>query len=198
MAKDREARERRRQQREEVRLREQTARERSRQVRRIRRIGAYVVGALLVAGLGYWAYAKISAPLPGQPVQTLGNDHIPAVWSPHPPYNSDPPTSGWHVGNIAPWGVHTTPIPKELQVHNLEDAGIAVQYNCPQGCPDLVKQLEAIVKGHDKHVLLAPSPGMDKRIALTAWGRIDKFDDFDEARIVRFIKAYKGIDHHRR
>ena len=198
MAKDREAQERRRQHREEARAREQAARQRTRRLRLIRRVGAYAVAAVLAGGLGYWAYAKISAPLPGQAMPTQGNDHIPAMWSPHPPYNTDPPTSGWHVDNIAPWGVHGTPIPKELQVHNLEDAGVAVQYNCPQGCPDLVKQLEAIVKAHDKYVLLAPYPGMDKRIALTAWGRIDKFDEFDEARIDRFIKAYKGIDHHKR
>jgi hypothetical protein len=196
MAKDPEARERRRQRKEEVRLREQAARQRARRTRLIRRFGAYAIGVGLVAGLGYWAYAKLTTPPPGQVVPGQGNAHIPAIWSPHPPYNTDPPTSGWHVDPIAPWGIHATPIPKELQVHNLEDGGVAVQYNCPQGCPELVKQLESIVKRYDKHVLLAPYPGMDRRIALTAWRRIDKFDDFDEARIERFIKSYKGIDHH--
>ena len=33
---------------------------------------------------------------------------------------------------------------------------------------------------------------MDSRIALTAWSRIDKFNEFDEKRIVRFIQAYRG------
>jgi hypothetical protein len=59
-----------------------------------------------------------------------------------------------------------------------------------------VDKLTAIVGRYDRQVILAPYPGMDKRIALTAWGRIDKFDAFDEQRIVRFIAAYRGIDHH--
>lgn len=43
---------------------------------------------------------------------------------------------------------------------------------------------------------MAPYPKLDTKIALTAWTRIDKFNDFDEERIQKFIKAFKGIDHH--
>ena len=117
---------------------------------------------------------------------------------PHVPYNSDPPTSGPHLPYVAPWGVHTVPIVKELQVHNLEDGGVVVQYHCPNGCPELADKLAAIVKGYDRQVVLAPYPGMKTRIALTAWTRLDAFDEFDEARIIRFIRAYRGIDHHKR
>jgi hypothetical protein len=46
--------------------------------------------------------------------------------------------------------------------------------------------------------VLAPYPGLDQCIALTAWTRIDKLDQFDERRVVRFIDAYRGIDHHPR
>ncbi len=38
---------------------------------------------------------------------------------------------------------------------------------------------------------------MKHRIALTAWTRIDTFEEFDEARVRRFIDRYKGIDHHK-
>jgi hypothetical protein len=72
-----------------------------------------------------------------------------------------------------------------------------VQYNCPSGCPDLVEKLAAIVRQYPEHVILAPYPGMKTRIALTAWTRIDAFDDFDASRVSRFIKAYRGIDHHK-
>jgi len=70
-----------------------------------------------------------------------------------------------------------------------------VQYNCE--CPELAEQLKKVVQGYDKYVILAPYPSMKTRIALTAWTRIDTFDDFDERRIRRFINAYRGIDHHR-
>jgi hypothetical protein len=47
-------------------------------------------------------------------------------------------------------------------------------------------------------VVLAPYPELDRCIAMTAWTRIDKMDDLDDRRVVRFIEAYRGIDHHPR
>jgi hypothetical protein len=152
-----------------------------------------VVSAALV---GYWAY-RAAADLPGVKLPDLGNRHIQMATEPHVPYNSEPPTSGPHLPYIAPWGIHAEPIVKELQVHNLEDGGVMVQYHCATPCPDLIAQLTEIVRRYETQVILAPYPGMRTRIALTAWTRLDAFDAFDEARIVRFIRAYRGIDHHK-
>ena len=157
-------------------------------------ITAAVVAAVIV---GYFAYQS-AADLPGVSFPDQGNLHVQTVNDPIVPYNSDPPTSGPHLPYIAPWGVHTEPIPKQLQVHNLEDGGVVVQYSCPQPCPELVDKLTAIVKRYDRQVVLAPYPGLKQRIALTAWTRLDAFDEFDESRIVRFIGRYRGIDHHKR
>jgi hypothetical protein len=158
-----------------------------------------------------WAFAQQDGP--GQSVPSQGNLHIQSPGSPHPPYNSDPPTSGPHVPFIVRWGVHKVPITREIQVHNLEDGGVIMQYNC-NNCAELVSKLEAIAQQYQKkaemersktnskhpsrydHLILAPNPGMDARIALTAWGRIDKFNEYDEGRITKFIEAYIGIDHH--
>src|SRR5436309_15825679 len=123
---------------------------------------------LLAAGFGYLAYRAV-ADLPGVQMPSQGNLHIAKEDSPHEPYNSDPPTSGPHLPYIAPWGVHTRPIPLELQVHNLEDRGVVVQYNCE--CPDLVARLQGIVEKYDRYVILAPYPTMKTRIALPAWTR---------------------------
>jgi hypothetical protein len=152
-----------------------------------------VVAAALV---GYWAY-RAAADLPGVKLADQGNAHIQLATEPHVPYNSDPPTSGPHLPYIAPWGIHTEPIVRELQVHNLEDGGVMVQYHCTTPCPDLVAKLTEIVRRYDTQVILAPYPGMRTRIALTAWTRLDAFDDLAEARIVRFIRTYRGIDHHK-
>ena len=156
-------------------------------------LGVAVAVAVIV---GYFAY-RAGADLPGARFDDQGNEHIQMASEPHPPYNSDPPTSGAHLPYIAPWGIHTVPIARELQVHNLEDGGVVVQYRCDGPCPDLAAKLTEIVKRYDTQVILAPYPGMRTRIALTAWTRLDAFDEFDEARIVRFIRAYRGIDHHR-
>ena len=158
-------------------------------------LGASIAGVVVVAVIvGYFAYQAA----PGQPGEKLadqGNRHIAAEGEPHEPYNSDPPTSGPHLPYIAPWGVHTRPIPPELQVHNLEDGGVIVQYNCE--CPELAEKLRGIVRPYDRQVILAPYPAMKSKIALSAWTRLETLDDFDAQKITRFIRAYRGIDHHK-
>jgi len=155
-----------------------------------------MVAVVAAALVGYWAF-RAAADLPGVKLPDLGNAHIQLATDPHVPYNSEPPTSGPHLPYIAPWGIHTEPIRQELQVHNLEDGGVMVQYHCASPCPELQAKLTEIVRRYETQVILAPYPGMRTRIALTAWTRLDAFDDFDEARIVRFIRAYRGIDHHK-
>jgi hypothetical protein len=146
---------------------------------------------------------------PGTTVPSLGNDHIQSIESPHPPYNSKPPTSGPHVPFVARWGIYNRPIPNELQVHNLEDGGVMIQHDC-KNCTELIQKLESLAKEYFQkaqasrensrygHLIVAPYPGLDTPIALTAWGKIDKLNEFDETRIRRFIEAYVGIDHHPR
>src|SRR5262249_22188526 len=88
---------------------------------------ATVTVAIVARIVAYFAY-RATADLPGRKMADQGNHHLQTVSDPHEPYNSDPPTSGPHLPYIAPWGVHTRPIPRELQVHNLEDGGVMVQY----------------------------------------------------------------------
>jgi hypothetical protein len=154
---------------------------------------AIVVVIVAAAAVGYFAY-RATADLPGVKMPDQGNVHLRTTADPHDVYNSDPPTSGPHLPYIAPWGVHTRPIQRELQVHNLEDGGVIVQYNCE--CPELVAKLRDLVGTYDKQVILAPHPDMKSTIALTAWTRIETLSAFDAARIRRFIEAYRGIDHH--
>ena len=108
-----------------------------------RTVIAVAVAVLAAAVVGYFAY-RAQANLPGAQFADQGNLHVASPDLPHEQYNSDPPTSGPHLPYIAPWGVHTRSIVRELQVHNLEDGGVVVQYNCD--CPDLVAKLKAM--GH--------------------------------------------------
>jgi hypothetical protein len=147
-----------------------------------------------------------------QVLTSLGNTHIPDGDVAPIQYNSTPPTSGPHYGGMAPFGVNNTPVRYEQILHNLEDGGVAVYYQCEADCPELISQLEEIVTTYrraERKVLLAPNEptwtidnsqplhkDMENRIALTAWQRIDKFAEFDEARIRKFIERNEGIDHH--
>lgn len=150
-----------------------------------------VIGGLL-GGLGWWLFS----PKPGTFVASQGNAHVTGELVAFR-YTSDPPTSGPHATGVAAWGTHERPIPKALQIHNLEDGGVLIQYNC-EDCGDLVSKLKDIVRRYPDKVILAPYPGMRTRIVLTAWSYIDPFDEFDEQRILRFIETHRGIDHHAR
>lgn len=176
---------------QKIRARRQAQRKR----RRTRTIALAGGAVVLIALLVSWSVIN-AANRPGEPVRGMGNDHIAEGTRSPVAYNSTPPTSGPHYGSLARWGIHGEPIPDELMVHNLEDGGVGVWYDCPQGCPELVEQLESVVEPYHEGVLMAPYPGMDSRIALTAWTRLDQFDEFDKERVVRFIRAFRGADHH--
>ncbi|MBI1754949.1 DUF3105 domain-containing protein [Candidatus Azambacteria bacterium] len=157
-------------------------------------IGGIVIAAVIGIGL-VWRFV----PKSGTPKECVninegifiadgGNKHV-ELGDDHPPYNSNPPTSGWHTPYTAKWGVSNDPIPNEIQTHNLEHGGIAIQYK--QGISNETKQkLEEIVKRYTSKVLMAPRESLDRNIALTAWTYLDKMDEFDECRIVGFINAH--------
>lgn len=178
--------------------RKQEEEEKQKKAAQIQKVLFALVGVSLLASIGYWAYGQWTTGSPGEFVPSMGNRHISESTMGSITYNSDPPSSGPHLPSIARWGIHENPVPKELQLHNLEDGGVMVQYNCPQtksDCKSLVEKLAQVVRRYD-HAVLAPYPGMSHKIALTAWSRIDKLNEFDEKRIVRFIEAYINIDHH--
>ena len=132
---------------------------------------------------------------PGQRIPDQGQTHI-GLEEEHPQYNSVPATSGWHhVQPLAPipWGIREEFVTDEYVVHNLEHGGIAIRYDCPEGCPELVQQLTDLTTKlleDDGKILLAPYPGMETKIALTAWTFLLQLNEFDEAAIMEFAKAH--------
>jgi len=140
----------------------------------------------------------INVPDIGQKFPDMGNRHIGSVEATHESYNSNPPTSGPHVENIAPWGVSREIVPDELQVHNLEDGGIVIQYNPDKISGEEINQLEQIVNDSTRsHLLLAPRYEMEYKIVLTAWTRLLSLDSIDGVMIKEFIATYEGKDHHK-
>lgn len=134
--------------------------------------------------------------LPGQRFEDQGREHL-APGQTYDFYNSDPPTSGPHDPRPVEWGIYDAPIPKERLVHNLEHGGSLILYNCPGGCPELVRQLRSVAESYlaeGRKVVLAPYPGMDSKIALVAWTYLDTFDELDASRIIQFMEADPGAD----
>jgi hypothetical protein len=171
------------------------ASERRRRVSKLRNYAIVAVAAIAVLA-AIVAYYVNESGKPGQGVSQQPSPHIQTVDTPHAAYSTDPPTSGPHVPEVPAWGVHPEAVRKELQVHALEDAGVVISYR-----PDMDKatmdRLAELTRSYDKEVLMAPYDGLSNPIVLTAWARIDRLDSFDEARIKKFISAFKGIDHHK-
>ncbi|MBI3287439.1 MAG: DUF3105 domain-containing protein [Chloroflexi bacterium] len=120
--------------------------------------------------------------------------HVRAGESPPFEWNSDPPTSGWHDPVPARAAVYREPVPDANLVHSLEHGYVIISYNCgdlsQEECDELVRKLEDLfVRFGGFKLIVVPRPTLESRIALTAWGWIDKFDEYDEGRIVAFINA---------
>jgi hypothetical protein len=140
-------------------------------------------------------------PYPVQEIEALeSRDHFPTGQT-YDDYNSNPPTSGPHADSWAPVGVAELAVAKEVAVHNMEHAGVVVWYNCHaepvldnDDCAALRDQLSQVVLqevADGNEVLLTSYSLMDARIALTSWGYLDTFDEFDEARVRAFIETFE-------
>lgn len=161
---------------------------RSARLRLIAIVGAIAVVLAVVVLIGYRLLTR-----PGESVSSLGREHVRA--SVEVTYNSNPPTSGPHTGaSIGPGIYEEAPDDKPL-VHSLEHGYVIISYNCEQSempCTELQESLEEVAR--EKRLwklIVTPRENLDVPIALTAWTRIDKLEEFDRNRIERFIDAWR-------
>jgi hypothetical protein len=182
--------------------------ERQAEVARRSRAKGFIIGGIAVLAMGGIAAAIVlSPPPPGIEFPSLGNTHLSDPTESHPPYNSSPPSSGWHFGGLADWAESEEPVAPEIFIHNLEDAGIVLAYDCPEGCDHLLTGLRDVLADHTgKRVMLTPYSGITNPIdgksyrgAAVAWTRVLYFDDLsaeNRSEVDAFIGLYEGIDHH--
>ncbi|MBM3957252.1 MAG: DUF3105 domain-containing protein, partial [Gemmatimonadetes bacterium] len=162
-------------------------RTRSKARKRRRRIlilsGAALVAGLLIISLFGGQLMRSGAVRPGLnrggPVALApddGRDVIP-VGAEHKPYSTVPATSGPHweaeyategapYGSPVRWGIWDEVLPDEVLVANLKWGGIGLHYDCPDGCPEIVKQLEDVVPVTEQLFIMSPYPGLPSTIAV--------------------------------
>lgn len=159
-------------------------------------IGLIVLGLVVLLASAYvtWQSSSIN---PGQKIEAgeIENIHLQTLSDPHPPYNSNPPTSGHHFGGgTAPWGVHTQPFPDELTVHNLEHGGIIIHYrqDVDKETVDKLTALTRELQQQNGCIILQPRPvdKLDVPIAVTAWEWLLKLQAYDEASIRAFFQKH--------
>ncbi|HVF11995.1 MAG TPA: DUF3105 domain-containing protein [Actinomycetota bacterium] len=105
--------------------------------------------------------------------------------APDPTYNSNPPSSGKHLGNTAPWGAQDETIDKKLLVHNLEHGGVIIHYTEDIDAED---QIQELVDSFPDGVISQPNEDLDKPLGIAAWGRVQTCEKYDETVVKAFIK----------
>jgi hypothetical protein len=177
--------------------------ERQERARR-RRMGIFAAAGVLALSVVAWVVwggvransTSTTAGLAGQPRLNVidyaeqGREHI-FPGQQHPPYNSDPPTSGWHFPQPADWGYYNGELPDELVVHNLEHGGIWISFKRADDT-EVINKLVALSRRYRSKVIITLRPKNDSRIAVAAWTHLMKLDQYDEAAIVTFINRFKN------
>lgn len=90
-----------------------------------------------------------------------------------------------------------------MLIHNLEDGDVILWYRAgtPEENEREIDRLEAVlggVRGGRSQTIIVPRENLDSRYALTAWQRLQRFDEIDEGAMRSFVEAYIGVDHHPR
>ncbi|MEX2587849.1 MAG: DUF3105 domain-containing protein [Actinomycetota bacterium] len=95
-----------------------------------------------------------------------GRDHL-GQGQTYDDYQTNPPTSGPHNPQPAPWGSYRETVDPESLVHSLEHGGIVVHYK------DLgnseVDALENLVDSYRNGVISNPNDSIDAPIAIASW-----------------------------
>lgn len=174
----------------------QQAREKNKRQKLISNLtwGGIGLAVLTVIGLMVWQGVK---PAAGDSVPIMKSDpHLPTDSDPGQ-YNSDPPTSGLHYASEAEAGFYDENIytyPAGYLVHNLEHGYVIISYNCDllddASCSELKSQIRSVMDDLGGVKLIAyPWNSMDVPVAMTSWGRIQKFEIFDMEQAKAFYRA---------
>jgi len=173
----------------------------------------FILGTVItVLGLSAFIYLETNKPQFGQKFDDLGRTHIQI--GEKVDYNSNPPTSGNHYEDWTRPVVSDTVKDDRNILHSMEHGYIIMWYKCPGVGPSITDQpTEATTSASgsegdckqrkdqlstiftdkgEKKLIIAPRADLDTNFAVSAWTRLDKFNDFEQKRIEQFISAYRN------
>ena len=161
-----------------------------------------LIGCALAAACGGGDAAETATEATGSgattvcgPVETIpiqGEGHLVGDQDPPVPYNSTPPTSGWHTSGDVAFAVYgpDAALREPEQVTVLELGGVVVTYN---GLAEAdVAALRDLVSGeHAGKAALTPYDRLEEgQVALTGWGKLQVCDGVDPGAISAFVQAH--------
>jgi hypothetical protein len=119
-------------------------------------------------------------------------------------YPTNPPSGGPHWGQWAAFKQYTSPVPREMYVHDMEHGAVVLAYRCDGACPDVTDFFGEIYEtrpadplcvagGQVSHrLLVTPDPKLDVPVAAAAWGATYRATCLDRESLVEFIDAHYG------
>ncbi len=125
-------------------------------------------------------------------VPLQGGEHLIGDQPPPVPYNSTPPTSGWHSSGAFEIAVQPPdePLSEPAQVSVLEAGGVVVAYrDLP---PEDYRALRRLVRRRFAgRVALTPYEALERgEVALTAWGILQRCDGVDLQTVRAFAEEH--------
>lgn len=181
----------------------QSKREQVRQQKRRRSLMWNIIilgtlGAFLLGIAAFVINSQRPGPLPGeQQIPVQGQAEVPPGTQIN--YSHQPPSSGNHYAQAAPWGLSTTPIEEGTFVSNLAHGGVVYLYECPNDdCAALQQQFQALLdkappddQFNRVKILAAPYDGdLPAPIVALAWGHQLNQDGFNEALLLRWYRRF--------
>lgn len=119
-------------------------------------------------------------------------------------YPTNPPAGGPHWGQWAAFKQYTTPVPREMYVHDMEHGAVVLAYRCDGECAEVTDFLGEIYDGRpadplcvvaglvEHRLVVTPDAELDVPVAAAAWGATYRATCLDEASLVAFIDAHYG------
>lgn len=155
-----------------------------------------VIVFVILGILGYIFFSAVKKELPqgedySQFFKSQGREHI-NEGEEHPPYISNPPSSGWHYVSPASVGFYIEALADERVLHNLEHGDIWIAYH-PSVSDDVKELLRTEDAFFDAKLIITPREANDFDISVVAWERVDSFNLDEGALTEEYIERITGF-----
>lgn len=111
---------------------------------------------------------------------------------------NQPPSSGTHYDQGAPWGLAEAPVTEGYYLNNLARGGVVVLYQCAAGCPELKAQFADLLKKAPKDnqfnlvkiLITEYERPLAAPVVALAWGHQLALPAYDEATLLTWYRRF--------
>ena len=101
-------------------------------------------------------------------------------------YETNPPTSGPHRLQPAPWGSYREAPERETLVHNMEHGGVVIFYKDLTDAE--IDELDEFADSHVDGVISVPDSEIEKPVAIASWRHSQQCEELNTTAIEGFIR----------